>query len=275
MNTQKIAFIGAGNMASAIIGGLIKQNIPAANLTASGPDQSQLSNLETNLGINITTNNHDAASSADVIVLAVKPQILQSVCEDLSASLAHQPLIISIAAGVEMESLDSWLGHDLPIVRCMPNTPAQVLKGASGLAANSRVSDAQKSIAYNLFSAIGVVEWLDNEHQIHAITALSGSGPAYAFLVIEAMEAAATKLGIQPEKARQLAAQTLAGAAEMVLSSDIEPGQLKRNVMSPGGTTERAIHTFEQEGLIEIFDKAMTAASDRSEELAELMKGSN
>lgn len=272
MNANKIAFIGAGNMASAIIGGLIKQNIPANKIIASCPAPEQLSALEADLGIEVTSDNDSAVQNADVVVLAVKPQVLQAVCEDLANSLAHKPLVISIAAGVEMDSLNQWLGNDLPIVRCMPNTPAQVLKGASGLVANNKVSDDQKSIAFDLFSAIGIVEWLDSEHQMHAITALSGSGPAYIFLVIEAMEAAASKLGIAPEKARQLAAQTVTGAAEMVLNSDLEPGQLKRNVMSPGGTTERAIQTFEQEGLIDIFDKAMRAASDRSEELAELMK---
>lgn len=259
-------------MASAIINGLVSKGVDAANIVASCPSQEQLDGLSKSLKIATTTDNHEAAHNAEVIVLAVKPQILQAVCEDLSASLEHKPLIISIAAGVEIESLNQWLGGDLPIVRCMPNTPAQVLKGASGLVANEQVSDDQCHLAYDLFSAIGVVEWLDSEDQIHAITALSGSGPAYIFLVIEAMETAAQKLGIAPEIARQLAAQTVAGAAEMVLQSELEPAQLKRNVMSPGGTTERAIQTFEEQGLVNIFESAMKAAADRSVELAALMK---
>lgn len=272
MNDERICFIGAGNMASAIINGLVSKGVDPANIIASCPSQEQLDALSKASGIETTTNNHEAVHNADVIVLAVKPQILQAVCEDLSDSLAHKPLIISIAAGVEIVSLSHWLGTDLPIVRCMPNTPAQVLKGASGIVANELVSDDQCHLAYDLFSAIGVVEWLDSEEQIHAITALSGSGPAYVFLVIEAMEAAAQKLGIAPDIARQMAAQTVSGAAEMVLQSDLDPAQLKRNVMSPGGTTERAIHTFEEQGLVTIFETAMKAAADRSVELAELMK---
>jgi len=198
---------------------------------------------------------------------------LQSVCEEIANALNHQPLIISIAAGISIDSIHSWLGNDLPIIRCMPNTPSQVLKGASGLIENAQVSDSQKQAASELFAAIGIVEWVKDESQIHAVTALSGSGPAYIFLVIEAMEAAAIKQGLSPETARKLAAQTVAGAAEMVLSSDIEPAQLKRNVMSPGGTTERAIQTFESLGLMSIFESAINAAAERSVEMSAQLKG--
>jgi len=261
---QKICFIGAGNMANAIIGGLVKEGFSAAQIVASAPSEANLEALKSAWGVGVESDNQHAASSADIIVLSVKPQVLKSVCEGLSSALSHRPLIISIAAGIGLDSLSTWLGGDLPIVRCMPNTPSQVLKGASGLIANKQVGEAQKLASSSLFSAIGLVEWLTDEEQMHSVTALSGSGPAYIFLVIEAMEAAAVKRGIDPKTARRLAAQTVAGAAEMVLSSDIAPAQLKRNVMSPGGTTERAIQSFEASGLVSIFEEAINAAADRS-----------
>jgi len=274
LNDSKICFIGAGNMASCIIGGLLKNGFPAAQVIASAPsNEKNLSTLKHTLKIETSTNNQHAVSNADIIVLSVKPQVLQSVCEEIANALNHQPLIISIAAGISIDSIHSWLGNDLPIIRCMPNTPSQVLKGASGLIENAQVSDSQKQAASELFAAIGIVEWVKDESQIHAVTALSGSGPAYIFLVIEAMEAAAIKQGLSPETARKLAAQTVAGAAEMVLSSDIEPAQLKRNVMSPGGTTERAIQTFESLGLMSIFESAINAAAERSVEMSAQLKG--
>lgn len=264
LQEQKICFIGAGNMANAIIGGLVKKGFPAKQITASAPSASNLAQLESAWGVNIADDNQRAAAEADIVVLSVKPQVLKSVCEDLSSALAHRPLVISIAAGIGLESIAAWLGQDLPIVRCMPNTPSQVLKGASGLFANKHVNDAQQLATTDLFSAIGLVEWVDDEFKMHSVTALSGSGPAYIFLVIEAMEAAAVKQGIPAETARKLAAQTVAGAAEMVLKSDVSPAQLKRNVMSPGGTTERAIQSFESADLVAIFEQAMNAAAERS-----------
>ncbi len=273
LNDSKICFIGAGNMASCIVGGLVKDGFPREQIIASAPSEANLQAIKASSHIQTTTNNQTAASNADIIVLSVKPQVLQNVCEDISSSLAHKPLIISIAAGISIDSIDAWLGGELPIIRCMPNTPSQVLKGASGLIANQQVSEVQKAATSALFSAIGVVEWVKDESQMHAVTALSGSGPAYVFLVIEAMEAAAVKQGLSAETARKLAAQTVAGAAEMVLNSDVEPAQLKRNVMSPGGTTERAIQTFESLGLVDIFEQAINAATERSIEMSAQLKG--
>jgi len=273
LNESRICFIGAGNMASCIIGGLIKKDFPAQQIIASAPSEKNLKSLKDTLNISVNSNNQQAVSEADIIVLSVKPQVLQSACEEISGSLTHKPLIISIAAGISIESIDLWLGGNLPIIRCMPNTPSQVLKGASGLIANTQVTDSQKQATSSLFSSIGIVEWVKDEAQMHAVTALSGSGPAYIFLVIEAMEAAAVKQGLSPETARKLAAQTAAGAAEMVLESDIEPAQLKRNVMSPGGTTERAIQTFESLGLVSVFDQAINAATERSIEMSAQLKG--
>lgn len=271
LKDKKICFVGAGNMANAIIGGLVQKGLSAENIIASAPSEEHLTQVKENWGVRTASDNNASVKQADIIVLSVKPQILKEVCESLSSSLSHRPLIISIAAGIELSSLNDWLGEAQAIVRCMPNTPAQVLKGASGLMANPYVSDEQKALSTELFSGIGVVEWLSDESQMHSVTALSGSGPAYIFMMIEAMESAAIKQGIKAETARKLAAQTVLGAAQMVLSSDVSPAQLKKNVMSPGGTTERAIQTFEESDLMGIVDKAMQAAADRSEELSELL----
>ncbi|MFT6028989.1 MAG: pyrroline-5-carboxylate reductase [Oleiphilaceae bacterium] len=273
LHDKKICFVGAGNMANAIIGGLVQNGFSAHSIIASSPSEEHLQQIKSNWGVQTSSDNAASVKQADVIVLSVKPQVLKQVCEQLSANLKHRPLIISIAAGIELNSLNAWLGLDQSIVRCMPNTPAQVLKGASGLISNEHVSEEQKALSAELFSGIGIVEWLLNEAQMHSVTALSGSGPAYIFLMIEAMEAAAIKQGIDAGTARKLAAQTVLGAAQMVLDSDISPGQLKQNVMSPGGTTERAIQVFEQSDLSGIVDKAMQAAADRSEELAAILSG--
>lgn len=271
LTDKKICFVGAGNMANAIVGGLVQQGHPANNIIASAPSEEHLAQIKANWGIQTSEDNSASVKQADVIVLSVKPQVLKQVCEDLAPHLTHHPLIISIAAGIELKSLNAWLGQDQAIVRCMPNTPAQVLKGASGLIANTHVSTNQQALSAELFSGIGIVEWLADETQMHSVTALSGSGPAYIFLMIEAMEAAAIKQGISIETARKLAAQTVLGAAQMVLNSELSPAQLKKNVMSPGGTTECAIQVFEQNNLLGIVDRAMQAAADRSEELATIL----
>lgn len=271
LHDKRICFVGAGNMANAIIGGLVQKGFTANNIIASAPSPEHLEQIKTNWGVTTSSDNAASVKQADVVVLSVKPQILKQVCEELSSHLVHQPLIISIAAGIELNSLNNWLGNNQAIVRCMPNTPAQVLKGASGLISNEHVSEEQKALSAELFSGIGIVEWLADEVQMHSVTALSGSGPAYIFMMIEAMEAAAIKQGIEAGTARKLAAQTVLGAAQMVLNSDVAPGQLKKNVMSPGGTTERAIQVFEQNDLLGIVDKAMQAAADRSVELAAIL----
>jgi pyrroline-5-carboxylate reductase len=273
--TEKIGFIGAGNMAHCIIGGMLKQGFKADSIWASDPSAASLDRLKSAYGIHTTENNSQLAAATDILFFSVKPQMLQNVCEQIGGQLKPGGLIISIAAGIPISSIENWIGDSASagqaIVRCMPNTPAQVLKGATGMFANAQVSKEQKSITESLFAGIGLALWVETEHLLHAVTALSGSGPAYIFLVIEAMEAAAVKLGLPTTIARKLAAQTVAGAAELVQQSELEPAQLKRNVMSPGGTTERAIATFEQRDLMGIFEQAITAASARSEELAKLL----
>lgn len=278
LTSAKVSFIGAGNMASAIIEGLLEKGLSADAITASDPSQEKLDGMKARLGINVTTDNGAAIAGADVVVMSVKPQVLAQVLSSLTAQLiAQQPVLVSIAAGIEMSSLEAWVGAPLPIVRCMPNTPAQVLEGASGLYANTQVSATQKDVVEGLFAAIGYATWVADESLIHAVTALSGSGPAYIFLMIAEMAASGEKLGLDADAAKRLAAQTVLGAAKMVLQSDLPAQQLKKNVMSPGGTTERAIGVFEADGsdasLGALVDRAMTAAAQRSEEMAALLGG--
>ena len=225
----------------------------------------------TDFGINTESNNNDACQNADVIVLAVKPQILQAVAKDLYDMLQQRqnpPLIISIAAGITSQHLGQWLGQTLAIVRCMPNTPALIQQGASGLFANSHTSATQKQLTETLLKAVGVVSWVDNEDLIDSVTAVSGSGPAYFFLMMEAMIEAGIKQGLSQQTATTLTLQTALGAAKLAQSSDVNVDELRRRVTSPGGTTEQAILSFEQDGLRNTVDKAMQACADRSVAMA-------
>lgn len=268
--TSQIAFIGAGNMASAIFGGMIDAGYPADAITATSPDDNHLAPLRSRYGIHTTTDNNAAVADADVVVLAVKPQLMREICAAMrDAVQARQPLIVSVAAGLTAETLDDWLGGGLAVIRCMPNTPALVGAGASGLYANARVSDDQRSLATTLLEAVGLVEWVDDEVLLEAVTAVSGSGPAYFFLIFEALEDAGKRLGLPARSARRLALQTAFGAARMAQQSEFDPAQLKRNVMSPGGTTERAVQSFEDGGLRQLFENATEACAQRAREMSE------
>lgn len=265
-----IAFIGAGNMASAIIGGLINNGAEAKSIWACDPGQDKLDQLVTQFGIRTTADNLTAIPQADVVILAVKPQVMESVLAPLQSTLQNKkPLIISVAAGINLNSLSNWCGGPLPIVRCMPNTPALVGQGASGLYANKETSAQQKSISEDILNAVGMSVWVQTENELNAVTAVSGSGPAYYFLFMEAMIAAGEKLGLSKETATTLTLKTALGAATMASNSDLEPAQLRKNVTSPNGTTEQAINTFIENGLESLVDKALTAASDRSESLSD------
>ncbi|SEN46985.1 pyrroline-5-carboxylate reductase [Halomonas caseinilytica] len=267
---SQVTFIGAGNMAGAIIGGMIDSGYSADAITATSPDDSALAPLRERLGIHTETDNASAVAQADVVVLAVKPQIMQDVCTGMRDAIqARKPLILSVAAGPPADTLEHWLGGDLPVVRCMPNTPSLVGAGAAGLYANARVTDAQQRIASELLEAVGLVEWVDDEALLDAVTAVSGSAPAYFFLMFEAMEQAGADLGLPADTARRLAMQTAYGAARMAMDSDKTPGELKRNVMSPGGTTERAIEHMENAGLRNIMQSAMRACAERAGEMAD------
>ncbi|XKE45815.1 pyrroline-5-carboxylate reductase [Halomonas organivorans] len=267
---SQVTFIGAGNMASAIIGGMIESGYPRDAITATAPHEEALAPIRERLSIHTSTDNAAAVAEADVVVLAVKPQIMHDVCADLrDAVQARKPLILSVAAGLSADTLETWLGGELAVVRCMPNTPSLVGAGAAGLYANGRVDGDQRRLATELLEAVGLVEWVEEEALLEAVTAVSGSAPAYFFLMFEAMEEAGAKLGLPADTARRLAMQTAFGAARMAMDSDKTPGELKRNVMSPGGTTERAIAHLEDAGLRRIVAEAMDACATRAREMAE------
>lgn len=271
MSTPRIAFIGAGNMAASLIGGLRAQGILAASIRASDPGADKRAELEAAQGVETFADNGQALAGADIVVLAVKPQVMQAVCRDLAPHLQSNQLIVSIAAGINCASLQTWLGEQTPraIVRCMPNTPSLLRQGVSGLYANAQVSDAQRQQAEHLLSAVGLAFWLEKEELIDAVTAVSGSGPAYFFLLIEAMTAAGEQLGLPRATAAQLTMHTALGAARMTCESDVEAAELRRRVTSPNGTTEAAIQAFQAGGFETLVQQAMNAAARRSAELAE------
>jgi len=266
---QRIAFIGTGNMATSIIGGMIRQGYRPELITATARTESKLAVLQKEFGIQTTTDNQAACRQADIVMLCVKPQMMADVVQSLSDCLiANKPLLISVAAGVTLARFEQWANTTLPMIRTMPNTPALVQEGATGLYANERVSDQQKAIAQAIFEAIGLAIWFNQETSMDQVVAVSGSGPAYYFLVMEAMELAAIKLGMDPAAARQLTLQTALGAAKLATESEYDPAELRRRVTSPGGTTEQAINCLQQGGLVELFEQAMSAAMRRSQELA-------
>lgn len=268
MTQATLCFIGAGNMASSMIGGLIARDFPADSIIACDINPSALQQLAADFSIRTDTDANRAIANADVVILAVKPQVMKTVCEGLTET-AHQPLFISIAAGLRATDINLWLGGGHALVRCMPNTPALVGLGASGLYANEQVNSDQKQQAEQIMQATGITVWVQQESQLDAVTAISGSGPAYFFLFIEALENAAKKLGLDADVAATLARQTALGASTMALDANVV--QLRQQVTSPGGTTERAIAQFQDRDLQGIVSEATEAAHHRSQELAELL----
>jgi len=267
--TDQIAFIGAGNMAGALITGLLADGTPPERLVAADPSEDKRRNISTATGIRTLQDNREAAANADTIVLAVKPQILKTVAQQIAGEIRERrPLVISIAAGIRSDSLQGWLGGDVALVRTMPNTPAMIQSGATVLYATATVSTEQRDRAESLMRAVGLTQWVDEESLMDAVTALSGSGPAYYFLVMEAMENAARELGLPANTARLLTLQTALGAARMALESSEPPESLRARVTSPGGTTERAIRALEAGGIHDLFSKALLAARDRSVEIS-------
>ena len=267
---KNITFVGAGNMARALIVGLIAIGYPPEKLIASNPDIEKLKSFQEQFGIYLLNDNCEAIKEADIVVLAVKPNVLPKVCEEIKAVvLQKKPLVISIAAGVPMQALSRWLDPTISIVRAMPNTPAAVSAGATGLFANDKTTDKQKDEAEALFRAVGVTVWAGVEKQMDLITAVSGSGPAYYFLVMEAMQEAAHRMGLSEESARLLSLQTVLGAARMAMESQHDVSQLRRSVTSPDGTTEAAIRVFENGNIKDLFEKAVRAAFQRAQELVQ------
>lgn len=266
---KTIGFIGGGNMARSLIGGLLQDGYDPLKIRVCDPVPEQRQRLKQAFDVQISSDAANMLPGCDCVVLAVKPQVLHSAIEPIRKQLVGlNPLIISIAAGIHVDSIRRWLGSDLAIVRCMPNTPALIQAGATGLYANAAVTESQRDFAESVLRAVGLTLWVKEESQIDAVTAVSGSGPAYIFLVIEAMQAAAESLGLNPEQSRLLCLQTAFGAAKMALE-DTEPvSRLREQVTSKGGTTEKALEVLQQGGLVDLFRKAITAARERAETLA-------
>lgn len=259
-------------MARSLIGGLLNDHYPAANLCAADPDETQRQQLSAALGIKTHVSNSAACDNANIIVLAVKPQIMASACQALAPVIAEsQPLIISIAAGIQTGSLENWLGDSQAIVRTMPNTPSLVGSGAAALFASKAVSDEQRQQAESILRAVGLTLWLEDEADMDAVTALSGSGPAYFFLLMEQMQKIGENMGLSREAARLLTLQTGFGATKMALESELDCAELRHRVTSPGGTTEKAINKLLDGNIDNLIDEALNAARERAKELATLL----
>lgn len=265
----KIGFVGAGNMARSLIGGLCARGVDPGSIAASDPS-AQCLEAARQLGVATLTSNSELVNRSNVVVLAVKPQVMKTVLQDASDAVQDgRPLLVSIAAGITCASLEKWSGAEKPaVVRCMPNTPALLQCGATGLYANEHVSGEQRALAEALLSAVGIAVWVDREEQLDAVTALSGSGPAYFFLLMEQMQKIGEQMGLPADVARALTVQTALGAARMAGEGTQDVATLRANVTSPNGTTHAAIETFLQNGFEELVNKALGAAQKRSVELA-------
>jgi pyrroline-5-carboxylate reductase len=267
MKDTIISFIGGGNMTSSLVGGLINSNIQL-RIVDINPEP-----LAASFPVHIYTEINDGIANADVIVLAVKPQVLPEVTKSLANYLKNinkLPLIISIVAGIRIKDLHSWLNiENIPIVRTMPNTPALVQSGATALYADRHVSQEQQELAEKILRAVGLTVWLTDENLLDVVTALSGSGPAYFFKMMEALEKSAIKLGLPENEARLLTIQTAFGAAKMALESNENTATLRAKVTSKGGTTEQALNVLQEGGFQELLEEALQAAHKRSISLAE------
>ncbi|KAI1392981.1 pyrroline-5-carboxylate reductase [Hypoxylon trugodes] len=278
LQKSKLCFVGGGNMAGAIIGGLVTKGIDKQNIFVSEPWDVNRDKMKAT-GVRTTASNIEASQDADLLVLAVKPQVTKGVCQELAGAWAERtalPLIVSIAAGITLESLKEWFkladGRVPHIIRVMPNTPALLGEGASGLFASNDVTQDEKDLAASLLGSVSkVAEWVDREELIDVVTGLSGSGPAYFFAMVEHLIESGISLGLSRDQATRLAKQTCFGAGKMLVESSEEPAQLRRNVTSPKGTTEAALKSFDASGFKETVDKAVKAAADRGKELGETL----
>lgn len=266
----KIGFIGGGNMATSLIGGLVDGDHATSDIIIYEPNSDKAKQLARQFQVTIASDNTALIQQSDVIVMAVKPQVLQQVLSPLAESFnTHKPLIISVVAGIQISSIENWLNGQYAIVRVMPNTPALIGQGASALVANERVNQGQRSIAASLLASVGITVWLDNEMDIDNVTALSGSGPAYFMLFIKCLIDAAVNSGMEENTAKNLAIQTAIGAAQLVAQSEDSLETLINNVTSPNGTTEAALNAFAQANLPNVINHAFNAAKRRSQELAD------
>lgn len=267
MKNTKICFIGGGNMAGSLIGGLLADGYPSELLSVAEPSAEQRERLGSRFSVEIMTENASAAAGADVVVLAVKPQRMKEAAGAIGP-LSPAPLFVTVAAGIRIADLRGWLGGAEAVVRAMPNTPALLGAGVTALYAGPDVSRDRRELAEGILRAAGAVVWVDDESLMDAVTALSGSGPAYFFLLMEIIAATGVEMGLGPEASRLLTQETAIGAARMALEADIDVAELRRRVTSPGGTTEAALNAMHDAGLPAIVRSAILAARDRSRELA-------
>lgn len=275
MNENKVAFIGGGNMTRAIAVGLMASGYLPENIFVSEPSAEQREILLREMpGVSVSGDNNAVATAADCLVLAVKPQVLPTVCRQLKKSVqASRPLIISIAAGIRSQDIDTWLGNGHAIIRVMPNQPALLRQGVSGLFANEQATADQLTIAREIMAAVGAVVQVPSEKDIDTVTAISGSGPAYFFLLIDMLARTAIDLGLDENAARILATETAKGAAALATASDETMATLIARVRSPGGTTAAALDSLESQNVRDIFKRALTAARDRAVVLANEANG--
>ena len=264
---QNICFIGGGNMAQALIGGLLSRGLPTTRITVSDPVE-QIRQILEEKGIQTTTDNVEAIQNADVVVLAVKPQVLATVLQPLKGLLSDK-LVISIIAGAEIQTISELIGGSQRIVRVMPNTPALVETGAHGIYASEAVNAQDRELTSQILAATGLTIWVDSEAQIDAVTAVSGSGPAYFFYLMESMIRAGKNLGLDEKVATALTLQTALGAAQMAITSSNSPSELRKNVTSPNGTTQAALEVFDRAKISQNIQAALAAAQKRSQELAQ------
>lgn len=265
----KIAFVGVGNMASAIIGGLRESGYAGDSIVGSSINVKDHAAIEQRFGITMYADNKEAVKQADVVFLCVKPNMLQTVVEDFASVVRDEQLFVSVAAGIELSALEAWLVKPVAVVRSMPNTPALVGSGMSGLIANGKTTAQQKDWVAQAFDSFGSHVWVDDETQMHTVTALSGSAPAYFFRILEVMIEAGKAQGLDEATSRKLSTYAMKGAAEMVTQLDDDIAQLRRNITSPNGTTQAALEALEEQGIAALVTAAVDACAKRSKELGE------
>jgi pyrroline-5-carboxylate reductase len=272
MKSERITFIGGGNMAASLIGGLVADGHDPQALTVSEPDPAKREALAERFGVRTSPDNNAALEGASTAVLCVKPQVARRVCQEIADAIAPQrPLLISIMAGIPEASIKAWIGQPVPVVRTMPNTPAMIQSGAIAMHASPEVDAGQRNRAETIMRACGLARWVADEALVDVATAVSGSGPAYFFRLMEAIEQAGIGLGLEPEDARLLTIQTALGAARMAIESDDPPERLRERVTSPGGTTERALAVLDEGGFGPLVQRAVEAARQRAEELSSIL----
>ena len=265
---QTIGFIGAGNMAEALVRGLLKGHASPEKILVSGPREERMNELHAKYGVVATTSNDEVAAKSDIVVLSIKPQILRGVVESIRTSINPNALVVSIAAGISIAAIESRLPEGMRVIRTMPNTPALVDAGATAISRGGHATAADLEVAKRIFDAVGLTVVLD-EYQLDAVTGLSGSGPAYLFLILEALSDAGVKVGLSRRTSQLLAAQTVLGSAKLLLETNEHPGLLKDMVTSPGGTAITGLHTLEAGGVRTTLMDAVEAATRRSRELGE------